>query len=90
MALTNHRKAIAPVLGEGGERVRQAQLEAITRAWDRYGLDEQVPPAALLFLLSAVLRMVSLEEAFGTVTGHAETIALVEELLDQLEPRPPG
>jgi hypothetical protein len=49
-----------------------------------------VPPAALLFLLSAVPRMVSLEEAFGTVTGHAETIALVEELLDQLEPRPPG
>jgi AcrR family transcriptional regulator len=86
MALANHRKAVAPVIGEGGERVRQAQLAAIVQAWDRYDLDAGVTPEALLFLLSAVPRMMRLEEAFGTSTGHAETIALVEQLLDQLEP----
>jgi AcrR family transcriptional regulator len=88
MALANHRKAIAPVIGEGGERVRQAQLAAISSAWDRYALGDMISPAALLFLMSSVPRMIRLEEGFGTSTGHAETIALVEEFLDRVEPRP--
>jgi AcrR family transcriptional regulator len=82
MALANHRKAIGSVMGEGGERVRQAQLAALTAAQDRY----QVPPAALAFLLTAIPRMISLEEAFGTVTGHAETTALIRQFLDKAEP----
>lgn len=87
MALANHRKAIAPVIGEGGERVRQAHLAAVARAWERYGLEDTLPPAALVFLLSAVPRMIRLEASFGTSTGHAEVTALVEELLDRVEPR---
>ncbi|HEY5887903.1 MAG TPA: TetR/AcrR family transcriptional regulator [Acidimicrobiales bacterium] len=87
MALANHRKVIAPIIGEGGERVRQAQLAAITKAWDRYGLGETVPPEALLFLMSSLPRMIRLEESFGTTTGHAETIALVEQFLDRVEPQ---
>jgi AcrR family transcriptional regulator len=82
MALANHRKAIGPVMGEGGERVRQAQLAAITDAGERY----QLPPAALVFLLTAIPRMVGLEEAFGTTTGHQETIALIQRYLDEVEP----
>ena len=82
MALANHRKSIGPVMGEGGERVRQAQLAALTAAGDRY----QVPPQALAFLLTAIPRMISLEEAFGTVTGHAETTALIRQFLDKAEP----
>jgi AcrR family transcriptional regulator len=87
MALANHRKAIAPVIGEGGERVRQAQLAAIAGAWERYELGDSIPPAALLFLMSSLPRMIRLEEAFGTSTGHAETIALVEDFLERVEPR---
>jgi AcrR family transcriptional regulator len=82
MALANHRKAIGPVMGEGGERVRQAQLAAITAASERY----QFPPAVLAFLLTAIPRMISLEEAFGTTTGHQETIALIQHYLDEAEP----
>src|SRR4051812_29435894 len=33
MALANHRKGIGAVIGEGGERVRQAQLEVLTAKW---------------------------------------------------------
>jgi AcrR family transcriptional regulator len=87
MAVANHRKAVAPVIGEGGERVRKAQLAAVERAWERYGLGDIISPAALLFLMSSVPRMIRMEETFGTVTGHAETVELVEALLDQLEPR---
>jgi len=89
MALANHRKAIAPVIGEGGERVRQAQLAAISSAWERYGLGDTVPPAALLFVMSSLPRMIRLEASFGTSIGHAETIALVEQFLDSVEPVPP-
>src|SRR2546423_3181609 len=67
MALANHRKAIAPVIGEGGERVRQALLATLTTVWDRYGLsDDEMSPAALVFLMSAIPRMIHLEETFGT------------------------
>jgi AcrR family transcriptional regulator len=82
MALANHRKAIGPVMGEGGERVRQAQLAAISAAKEPYRL----PPAALAFLMTAVPRMIDLEEAFGTTTGHQETITLIRQYLDEVEP----
>jgi len=91
MALANHRKAVAPVIGEGGERIRQAQLKTLTAVWERYGVPEgDVAPAALLFLMSAIPRMIHLEETFGTVTGHVEAVALVERFLDRVEPRMTG
>lgn len=90
MALANHRKPIARVIGEGGERVRQAQLVALTTVWDRYAIsDHSVTPAALLFLMSGIPRMIHLEETFGTFTGHTDAIALVERFLDRVEPRTP-
>ncbi|MCX4091951.1 TetR/AcrR family transcriptional regulator [Nocardia sp. alder85J] len=87
MALANHRKAVGPVIGRGGERLRQALVAALVPALRRYGLaaDERVP-AAVVFLMSAVPRMIQLEESFGTVTGHAEMIDLVEDYLDRVEP----
>lgn len=91
MALANHRTPIARVIGEGGERVRQTQLVALAKVWDRYGIsDDSVTPAALLFLMSGIPRMIHLEEAFGTFTGHADAIALVERFLDRVEPRTSG
>ena len=88
MALANHRKDIGPVIGEGGERVRQALLAALREKWKDYDLpDPDLSPEALLFLMSAIPRMVHLEESFGTRTGHKEAIALVERFLDRVEPR---
>ncbi|MFE9321108.1 TetR/AcrR family transcriptional regulator [Nocardia sp. NPDC052278] len=88
MALANHRKGIGPVIGAGGERVRQTLLAILDRTVPRYRLSgTEIPPAALLFLMSAIPRMAHLEETFGTYTGHAESIALVERFLDEVEPR---
>jgi hypothetical protein len=73
---------------DGGERVRRSLLDAITPLWPAYGLDEHdLPPEAVLFLLSCIPRMLHLEGTLGTVTGHAETIGLVERFLDKVEPR---
>jgi AcrR family transcriptional regulator len=91
MAAANHRKQIWDEIGEGGERVRRAQLHALSEVWERYGIREQdLPPAALLFILIAIGRMARLEEAFGTRTGHDQAIALVQRFLDAIEPRARG
>ncbi|MFN8033916.1 MAG: TetR/AcrR family transcriptional regulator [Mycobacterium sp.] len=87
MALANHRPIVGDAIGEGGERVRRAVVEAVSTRWPGYGLDEdELPPPALVFMLGAIPRMVHLEEGLGTFTGHAETIALVERFLDRVEP----
>ncbi len=87
MALANHRKSIGPVIGRGGERLRRALVDALEPTLERYGLaDNAIPPAAVVFLMSAIPRMIHLEEVFGTVTGHAEMIELVEKYLDKVEP----
>jgi TetR/AcrR family transcriptional regulator, transcriptional repressor for nem operon len=88
MSAANHRKAIWDQIGEGGEQVRQAWLNALADHWGRYGISEaDLPPAAVLFMLTAIGRMARLEEAFGTHTGHEEAIALVERFLDAIEPQ---
>jgi AcrR family transcriptional regulator len=88
MALANQLPGLGTVIGEGGERVRQTLVQALSKKWADYGLaDTDVTPAALLFLLSAIPRMMHLEESLGTVTGHTDTVALVERFLDRVEPR---
>jgi hypothetical protein len=60
---------------------------APTEGWAHYRIDEpDLPPGALLFMLSAIGRMAGLEEAFGTRTGHDKAIALVRRFLDTIEP----
>ncbi len=88
MALANQQPAVGGVIGEGGERVRQALLHVVSARWPDYGLDAaQHPPAAALFILSAVARMAHFEQVLGTTTGHAEAFELVERFLDRVEPR---
>lgn len=90
LALANHRPEIGAVLGEGGERVRQALLAAVEERWQSDGRDHRgVPAAAALFLLTWIPRMVFLEETLGTSTGHEETLALVERFLGAAEPLDP-
>ncbi|SPM34760.1 TetR family transcriptional regulator [Mycobacterium rhizamassiliense] len=87
LAMANHRPQLRTVIGEGGERVRQALLAAVAARWEADGRDHDgVPAAAALFLLVWIPRMVLLEETLGTLTGHAETLAMVERFLDDVEP----
>jgi len=88
LALGNHRKAIRDELGEGGERVRQAQTRFVAKKLKEYGVDtRKYPPSAVVFLMTATARMRHVEEAVGTHTGHAEAVRLVERFLDEFEPR---
>ncbi len=88
MALANHRKRVGQVIGAGGERVRMALLGAVTPTLRAYGLpEEEFPPAAVVFLMSAVPRMIHFEKMFGVSTGHAEMVERIETFLDRVEPR---
>ena len=91
MALANHRKAIRAQIAEHAERYRQAQLDALTRRAAEGGLgDLGMPPLALLVLNSALSRTLMVEKAMGLTTGHAETLALVEDFLRRFEKDAPA
>jgi AcrR family transcriptional regulator len=84
--LANHRKAIGTEIACYAERFRAAQMEALPGILDRYGLSGTYSPAVLTVLLTSVSRVVILEQALGMSLGHAETLAMVEQLLKQVEP----
>jgi AcrR family transcriptional regulator len=86
MALANAIPEVGSVIGEGGERVRQALVGELSAQWPA-GLNHSgLTPAAAVFLLSAVPRMMHLEQSLGTVTGHADARAMIEAFLDRVEP----
>ena len=88
MALANHRKTIRAEIAEVIERSRKVQLDVLAERWNDLGVrTEDLPPAALLFLLAGIPKMMLLEGAFGIATGHPEIISVVEQHLERVEPR---
>jgi AcrR family transcriptional regulator len=86
MALTNHRKDIGKEILRHAEQLRSLQIEALASALSRYGVDPNVfPPVCLSILMASVPRTMAMEAAVGISLGHAETAALVDNYLRQLE-----
>lgn len=86
-ALANHRKDIRAEIGRFAEALRAQQLEIMTEVFERYAVDvASYPAVTLLVLMTSVSRLLVMEERLGMSTGHAETRALVERLIDQFEP----
>lgn len=83
-ALGNHRDPVRREVVEHTTRLRALQLEAIANA----GVDADIglTPAAALFLLSGIPRMLTMEEGFDVDVGHDDVVALVERYLDEHEP----
>jgi TetR/AcrR family transcriptional regulator len=86
-ALANHRKAIRAELSASAERYRASLLEAFRSVLARYGIDEtEYPPIVCAVLLTSVSTFLVIEQAMlGMSTGHAETVAFVENLIARLE-----
>ena len=81
IALAKHRKALREEIADSSRRFRKAELDALGEALDGHG----VPASVVVLVLSSVSRFLLIEEAFGVDTGHAETEALIEDLLCGLE-----
>jgi AcrR family transcriptional regulator len=86
MALANHRKVVRAELADYAERFRKVQVKALKSHIDERGLD--VPPVTLLVLIAGMARSLVLEESLGMKTGIADTYAVIERLLDSIEPPP--
>ncbi len=86
-ALANHRKAIRAELLASAERYRAGLLEAFRSVLARYEIDEtEFPPIVCAVLLTSVSTFLVIEQAMlGMSTGHAETVAFVEDLIRRLE-----
>ena len=52
--------------------------------------DEQLPdgvtPVVLHVVMTGLTQVLAMEDGLGITAGHAETVALVERMLDQFEP----
>lgn len=88
MALGNHRKSIRSEIAEVTERVRHVQLEALMATWGENALPEgDLSPAALLFLITGIPKLIRLEKSVGVSTAHAEVLEAFERHFDAIEPR---
>jgi AcrR family transcriptional regulator len=89
-ALANHRKAIRAEVAAYAEQFRALQIEALTSVLAEYGIDpEAFPPEAVLFVITAISRIIGLDERLGVTLGHAATRELVEHYLTQFEGEAP-
>lgn len=85
-ALANHRKAVRAEIAAYSDRFRRMQIDTVSRALDRYGVDQAAfPPAALILFLAGTYRYLESEQSVGVDLGHSEAVALIERYLVQFE-----
>jgi AcrR family transcriptional regulator len=88
-ALANHRKAIRNEIATYSRTFRALEVETLSEAFKRYGVDpDRWQPAALIVTMSAVSRYLHIEDAFEVDAGHAETVAMIEREIEVLEGPP--
>jgi TetR/AcrR family transcriptional regulator len=85
-ALANHRKTIRAEMASYAERFRTMQLAAISSILATRGtLPPEVTADVVLVAMAGVSQLVALERALGVRGGHARTLALIEQYLDDVE-----
>jgi TetR/AcrR family transcriptional regulator len=85
-SLANHRKAIHAEVARYSELFRAAQLEAVSEIMTRWRVPPEVcTPEALVVLMTAVARIMAMEDNLGFAMGHTETNAYIDGLLDRIE-----
>ena len=86
-ALANHRPAIRAEITAAAERIRAQQVAALTDVLAARGVTaDDCPPVVAAVLIAGISVLLALEQGSLTMsTGHAETIAYVEDLLRRLE-----
>ena len=88
VALANHRKALRAEIAAHAERLRRAQVRALSGRLASYGLGRKRSAAlTAMVLMSSISRFLVMEQALGVTAGHAETVALVERYLTAFEGR---
>jgi AcrR family transcriptional regulator len=79
MALGNHRKSIRAEITDVTSQVRKLQFDVLAGLPPVTRLD--LSPEALLYLVTAIPKLLLLEEGVGIDAGHAAIVAAIEEHL---------
>ena len=86
LALGNHRKSVQAEIAKVAEKVRRVQLAAIRK---RFGTGPVagtgLKPAALLFILTGIPRMIRLEEGIGVASTHKEILRAADRFLAEID-----
>lgn len=85
-ALANHRKVIAAEIQHYGDRLREMQVAALSRTLQGRVDPNALPPVVAAILINSVSLFLRMEDGIGMSSGHAETEALMERWIAQLEP----
>lgn len=86
IALANHRKAIRTEIAAAARNFHRTQLETLSQALDRYGVDpERWPPTSVIVMMTGIARYLLIEKAFDVDVGHDETTAVIERHIRELE-----
>lgn len=85
MALANHRKSIRNEIAQCGEHYRQLQLAVLSQFFEQHGIEPEMPPNAVAFIMTALGSLKVMEQAVGISFAHKEIAALVEEKLKDFE-----
>jgi AcrR family transcriptional regulator len=85
MALGNHRKSIRSEITEVTDRVRKVQFEVLKDHAEDETINLELPPKALIFLVTAIPKLLQLEQAVGIDAGHAEIVDVIERYLASAE-----
>lgn len=87
MALANHNDAIRAETVEFGERLRRTGLSKVAERLGETAADSAaLNPFAITMAVQSIGAILGMEAALGISGGHAETRALVQWCLDQLQP----
>ena len=86
MGLANHRKALRTEIAVHADRFRAQQVEVMSVALRRYGIDQSdVPPVVWAVFATSVSRVLALEQSLGISFGHTELLSFCEDWLRRLE-----
>ena len=82
--LAVHRPTLRAQMMRYIEDMRSLQAEAIARHFQLRGFESPFPPLAITIMIAAIARQIWREKDFEVSLGHAEMIAVVEAMLDEL------
>lgn len=83
LALGNHRRSIAAEIAAVSEEIRCLQVEALASHGPSGGFDlEGLSPAALLFLVTGIPKLIRLEKGVGLTSTHDEVVQFFKIYFD--------
>jgi AcrR family transcriptional regulator len=86
LAVGKHRPPLREEMREFSMRFRRIQFDALAKILTDYDVDTVLwPPEAVMLFMDGVTRFMMEEEAYDLRLGHAQTVAVVERLIGELE-----